>query len=271
MLTAKERAKVERNIEKTRHKDSLRAFEKLTTMVDGEARIVSDPPVVVPVYDLAGSTPRSEVDAQAAAMIQSYLDTLVEDRRRLLTRFRAVDAARKVVGVGSVGTRAWILLLLGRDGEDPLFLQFKEAQPSVLEPFLEATEFSTHGQRVVEGQRLTQGASDIMLGWLRVTGFDGIDRDYYVRQLWDAKGSADVDTMSVKVMRGYAELCGHTLARAHARGGDRIAIASYLGRSDSFDRAIARFAEAYADQNERDYAAMTAAVTDGRIAVQTGV
>ena len=141
----------------------------------------------------------------------------------------------------------------------------------MLEPFLGATEFSTHGQRVVEGQRLTQGASDIMLGWLRVTGFDGIDRDYYVRQLWDAKGSADVDTMSVKVMRGYAELCGHTLARAHARGGDRIAIASYLGRSDSFDRAIARFAEAYADQNERDYAAMTAAVTDGRIAVQTGV
>jgi uncharacterized protein (DUF2252 family) len=271
LLSDKERERVQRNIDKTRHKDSMRAFEKMTKMVDGEARIVSDPPVIVPVYDLAGQDQRDDVTALAASMIRSYADTLVEDRQRLLRRFRPVDAARKVVGVGSVGTRAWILLLLGRDGEDPLFLQFKEAQPSVLEPFLGASEFSTGGQRVVEGQRLMQGASDIMLGWLRVTGFDGIARDYYVRQLWDAKGSADVDAMSVKVMRAYAELCGHTLARAHARGGDRIAIASYLGRSDSFDRAMASFAEAYADQNERDYKAMKAAVDDGRIEVLTGV
>jgi len=271
MLTEKERERVQRNLDKTRHKDSLRAFEKLTTMVDGEARIVSDPPVVVPVYELVGPEHRDEVTATAAAMMRSYADTLVEDRARLLKRFRPVDAARKVVGVGSVGTRAWILLLLGRDNEDPLFLQFKEAQTSVLEPFLGPSEFSTPGRRVVEGQRLMQGASDIMLGWLHVTGFDGIDRGYYVRQLWDAKGSADVDAMSVKVMRAYAELCGHTLARAHARGGDRIAISSYLGGKDSFDRAMASFAETYADQNERDYAAMTAAVNDGRIEVLTGV
>ena len=174
----------------------------------------------------------------------------------LLERYRYVHAARKVVGVGSVGTRAWIMLLLGRDDDDPLLLQVKEAEASVLEPYLGASTFANHGQRVVEGQRLMQAASDIMLGWLRVDDLDGVVRDFYVRQLWDAKGSALVEAMDPRAMRVYAELCGWTLARAHARSGDRVAIASYLGRSDIFDRALATFAEAYADQNERDYDAL---------------
>ncbi len=271
LLNDKERTRAERNLDKTRHKDNLRAFAKLTRVVDGEAQIVNDPPVIIRVRDMLEDHQQTQLDELAASMVRSYEATLVGDRRRLLQRFRSVDAARKVVGVGSVGTRAWILLLLGRDGEDPLFLQFKEAEASVLEPFVSGSEFDTHGQRVVEGQRLMQGASDIMLGWLRVTGFDGVARDYYVRQLWDNKGSADVDSMSAKLMRGYGELCGHTLARAHARAGDRIAISAYLGRGDAFERAMATFAEAYADQNERDYALMTAAVESGRIEALTGV
>jgi uncharacterized protein (DUF2252 family) len=204
-------------------------------------------------------------------MVRAYRATLPNDRRQLLERFRYVDAARKVVGVGSVGTRAWILLLLGRDGEDPLFLQFKEAEASVLEPFLGTSGFDNHGQRVVEGQRLTQAANDIMLGWLRTTGLDGVERDYYVRQLWDQKGSALVELMNAKALAAYAEVCGRTLARAHARAGDSVAIAGYLGSGDAFDRAVARFAEAYADQNERDYAAMQEAVASGRIVAETGV
>ena len=167
-----------------------------------------------------------------------------------------MHAARKVVGVGSVGTRAWILLLLGRDESDPLFLQFKEAQPSVLEPFLGPSEFDQHGQRVVEGQRMMQAASDIMLGWGRVVTIDGETKDFYIRQLWDAKASAEIELMDAAGLRAYGRVCGWTLARAHARSGDRIAIAAYLGSSDSFDRAMASFAEAYADQNERDYAAL---------------
>ncbi len=182
-----------------------------------------------------------------------------------------MDAARKVVGVGSVGTRAWIMLLLGRDDGDPLFLQFKEAEASVLEPFIGSSEYDNHGRRVVEGQRLTQGATDIMLGWLRTTGVDGIDRDYYVRQLWDAKGSALVEFMNPKALEQYAKVCGRTLARAHARAGDSVAIASYLGGGGAFDRALAQFAEAYADQNERDCAVMREAVDSGRITAQTGV
>ena len=170
-----------------------------------------------------------------------------------------MHAARKVVGVGSVGTRAYIMLLLGRDGDDPLFLQFKEAEASVLEPFLGKSEFANHGQRVVEGQRLTQAASDIMLGWIRAEGLDGVKRDFYVRQLWDAKGSALIELMEPNLMTIYAKICGAELARAHARSGDAIAIASYLGNSDTFDRALAVFAESYADQNERDYAVLTEA------------
>jgi uncharacterized protein (DUF2252 family) len=193
------------------------------------------------------------------------------DRRRLLERYRVVDVARKVVGVGSVGTRTWIALLLGRDDEDALFLQFKEAQRSVLEPFLTKSEFANCGQRVVEGQRLMQTSSDIMLGWDRIPGIDGVPRDFYVRQLWDWKASADVDAMDERQLRTYGEMCSWTLARAHARSGDPIAISAYLGKSTKFDDALAVFAEGYADQNERDHAALERAVADGRVVAQSGV
>ena len=175
-----------------------------------------------------------------------------------------------MVGVGSVGNRAWIVLMLGNDDNDPLFLQAKEAQTSVLEPFLGTSAHHTHGQRVVEGQRLMQSASDIMLGWVRLPGIDGVERDFYVRQLWDGKGSAVIEAMKPATLTAYARLCGWTLARAHARSGDPVAIASYLGTSDRFDRALATFAESYADQNERDYAALRRAVDDGRLTAENG-
>jgi uncharacterized protein (DUF2252 family) len=200
-------------------------------------------------------------------MLREYRATLRSDRGHLLDGYRFVDLARKVVGVGSVGTRAWIALLLGRDGEDPLVLQVKEATESVLEPFVAPAEQPNHGQRVVEGQWLMQSASDILLGWLHVTGFDGEERDFYVRQLWDWKTSAEVEQMGPAIFSVYGQLCGWTLARAHARSGDRIAIASYLGSGSAFDDAIATFAEAYAEQNERDYARLAAAAEDGAIGV----
>ena len=246
----------ERNVAKAKAKTSLKAFAKLTEVVDGEPRIVSDPPVVVPIEEIAGDRAH-ELEEFLRGVIRAYRRTLPGDRRKLLERYRYVHAARKVVGVGSVGTRAFIMLALGRDDDDPLFLQFKEAEASVLEPFLGRSEYQNHGQRVVEGQRLTQAASDIMLGWIRTEGFDGVKRDFYVRQLWDAKGSAIVELMEPVELTGYAELCGTELARAHARSGDSIAIAAYLGRNDTFDRALAEFAEAYADQNERDYETLT--------------
>ena len=188
-----------------------------------------------------------------------------------MERFRYVHAARKVVGVGSVGTRAYIMLLVGRAGDDPLFLQFKEAEASVLEPFLGKSEFANHGQRVVEGQRLTQAASDIMLGWIRAEGIDHVKRDFYVRQLWDAKGSAQVELMEPNLMTMYARVCGIELARAHARSADAIAISSYLGSNDRFDRAMAEFAESYADQNERDYKTLSDAIKTGQIKAETGI
>ena len=269
--TAKERKRAEANLAKTRTKDSLKAFSKLTEMVDGEPRIAADPPVVIPIEDLFGGERLHELEAFLHSVIRSYRRTLTGDRRRLLERYRYVHAARKVVGVGSVGTRAYIMLLLGRDDNDPLFLQFKEAEASVLEPFLGKSKFANHGQRVVEGQRLTQAASDIMLGHIRTEGIDGVKRDFYVRQLWDAKGSALVDLMEPNVMGLYAKACGAELARAHARSGDPIAIASYLGNSETFERALAAFAESYADQNERDYKTLTKAVSTGEIKVETGV
>ena len=271
MASPKQLARFEKNLAKARSKDSLRAFAKLTQLVDGELRIVSDPPVIVPIHELVSEELYEELDEALRTVVRSYRSTLTEDRRRLLERFRYVDTARKVVGVGSVGTRAWIMLLLGRDDQDPLILQFKEAERSVLEPFLRTSQFENHGQRVVEGQRMTQAASDIMLGWMRTSGVDGVERDYYVRQLWDGKGSALVEFMNPKALTFYAELCGRTLARAHARSGDPVAISSYLGKGDDIDIALARFAEAYADQNERDYAAMRDAVKDGRIVAETGV
>ena len=268
--TAKERKRADKNLAKTKTKDSLKAFAKLTEIVDGEARIVGDPPVVTPIEDILGDR-MDEFEAFLHGVIRSYRRTLAGDRRRLLERYRYVHAARKVVGVGSVGTRAFIMLMLGRDDNDPLFLQFKEAEASVLEPFLGKSEFANHGQRVVEGQRLTQAASDIMLGYISAEGIDGVKRDFYVRQLWDAKGSALVELMEPTIMRMYAGACGAELARAHARSGDAIAIASYLGESDTFDRAIALFAESYADQNERDYELLIQAADDGKITIEKGV
>jgi hypothetical protein len=270
-VTAKERKRAEGNLAKARNKDSLRAFAKLTEIVNGEPRIVGDPPVVTPIEEIVGEERLHEFDAFLHGVIRSYRRTLSGDRRRLLERYRYVHAARKVVGVGSVGTRAFIMLLLGRDGNDPLFLQFKEAEASVLEPFLGKSEYANHGQRIVEGQRLTQAASDIMLGFIKAEGVDGIKRDYYVRQLWDAKGSALVELMEPSLMSLYATVCGTELARAHARSGDAIAISSYLGTSESFDRALALFAESYANQNERDYKTLSQAVSDGTITAETGV
>ena len=271
-LGRKHLAKAKANVAKARTRDSMQAFSKLTHELDGERRITSDPPLVVPVEELLPEgRERDEVQAEIRGLIRSYRRTLETDRRHLLEEFELVHLARKVVGVGSVGTRAWILLLRGRDGQDPLFLQAKEAQESVLERFVGKSRYKNHGQRVVAGQRLMQAASDIFLGWQRVNGFDGRARDFYIRQLRDWKGSADVDNMAASVMTAYARICGSTLARAHARSGDRIAIAAYLGNSAVFDRAIADFSAAYADQNELDYEALRAAVESGRVTARTGL
>jgi uncharacterized protein (DUF2252 family) len=266
--SAKRRKLMEKNLAKTRSKDSLRAFSKLTTIVDGQPRIAGDPPLIVPIEDLAGG---QDIEEFARSVNRGYRRTLQGDRKHLLEHFRYVHAARKVVGVGSVGTRAWIMLMVGRDNEDPLFLQLKEAQPSVLEPFVGKSQYDNHGQRVVEGQRLMQAASDIMLGWHRVDGLDGVKRDFYFRQLWDNKGSVIVEGMKPQELAAYAEICGRTLARGHARSGDAVTISAYLGKSAAMDNALADFAELYADQNELDYAALTTAVKTGRITAQTGL
>ena len=268
---AKIRRRFERNVAKTRSKDSLRAFAKLTEVVDGRPRIVSDPPLIVTIEELAQDDELDRLDEYIHGIARSYRRTLPSDRRLLLERFHYVHAARKVVGVGSVGTRAWIMLLEGRDENDPLFLQAKEAEASVLEPFLGKSAHANHGKRVVEGQRLMQAASDLMLGWVRVLGTDGTERDFYVRQLWDQKGSAEIETMNPETMAIYAQLCGWTLAKAHARSGDAIAIAGYLGSGGTFDRALASFAETYADQNERDHAALQQAIADGTVTATVGV
>jgi uncharacterized protein (DUF2252 family) len=262
----------EKTLAKARTKDSMTAFAKLTHVVDGKPRIVDQSPLIVPMEQLAEGQERDEIAEGLHQLLRDYRQTLEFDRRVLLEEFQLSDLARKVVGVGSVGTRAYIALMLGRDGQDPLFLQLKEAEASVLEEFLGPSEFSNHGERVVVGQRLMQAASDIFLGWLHVdTGLDGKPRDFYARQLKDWKGSAEIEQMVPKGMATYGTLCGWTLARAHARSGDRIAIAAYLGTGDSFDRAIVEFSRAYADQNERDYQALTAAVNSGQITAQTGL
>src|SRR5271166_5647122 len=234
-LKAKQVTRGRKALAKARTKDSMSAFSKLTRVVDGEARIVAEPPLIVPLDDLAEGKARDEIFEELHELLRSYRATLEHDRRVLLEKFRLVDFARKVVGVGSVGTRAWIALMLGRDGRDPLFLQLKEAEASVLEEFLEASQFENHGERVVTGQHLMQASSDIFLGWLHVeSGLDEQERDFYGRQLKDWKGSAEVEQMVPKGMATYGRLCGWTLARAHARSGDRIAIAAYLGKSDAF-------------------------------------
>jgi uncharacterized protein (DUF2252 family) len=255
--------KVRKRTTKARTKDSLRALARLTHTVDGSLRIVSDPPLIVPVEELMDDAEAVALEASMRVLLATYARSLRADRRALLRRYRYVHLARKVVGVGSVGKRAWIVLLQGRDGGDPLFLQVKEAEASVLEPYAGASRRRNHGQRVVEGQWLMQAAGDIFLGWLRADGIDGVRRDFYVRQLWDWKFSADLETMRPETMQVYGELCGWTLARAHARSGDSIAIGAYLGSGEAFDRSMTVFAGAYADQNERDYATVIDALRDG--------
>ena len=266
--SASQRKQVDKFVAKARSKDSTRAMARLTHVVDGQPRIISNPPLVVPLEELVNHDDAHRFEELITRVLAAYRDTLSGDRRHLLDGYRAVHMAHKVVGVGSVGTRAWIVLLLGRDADDPLMLQVKEAERSVLEPFAGRSEFELSGQRVVEGQRLMQAASDVFLGWMRVDkGLDATTHDYYVRQLWDQKGSVPIEAMARRGIRDYAKLCGWTLARAHARSGDRTAIAAYLGRGTHFDKALAQFAESYADQNERDHAALEAAATAGTIAV----
>jgi uncharacterized protein (DUF2252 family) len=259
---------------KAQTKDSLKAFAKLTREVDGEPRLISDPPLIVPVAELTqeAGIPVEQILGSLHNLFRKYRRTLQRDRRHLLEQFRWVDIARKVVGVGSVGTRCWIVLLVGKDVSDPLFLQVKEAQASVLEPYLGKSKFANRGQRVVEGQRLMQAFSDIFLGWVRAEEtLDGVPRDFYFRQLWDWKTSVDLDTILPRGLELYGQVCGFLLARAHARSGDRISIASYLGRGETFDRALLEFARAYADQTERDHAALRQAADEGRITVREGI
>ena len=267
----KEAPNLEANLAKARAKDSLKAFSKLTRVVDGAPRIVADPPLIVPLRDLVNEEQGARVEHDLHELFRAYRRTLQADRRHLLEQYRIVDMARKVVGVGSVGTRCWVLLLMGRSDADPVFLQVKEAQDSVLAPYAGKCRVSNQGQRVVEGQRLMQAASDIFLGWLRAVGLDGRQRDFYVRQLWDGKLSADPANLTPATLAVYGRICGWTLARAHSRSGDRIAIASYLGAGPTFDRAISDFAVAYATQNERDYAAFVEAIKAGLLPVERGV
>ncbi len=266
-LKQEQRKAVDQGLAKARTRDSMQALAKLTRLVDGRPRIVSDPPLLVPIDELVSAEPdRFAFAQQLTSLIRTYRRTLETDRRHLLEQYQFADMALKVVGVGSVGTRCWIVLMLGRDDSDPLFLQVKEAQESVLARFAGASRYANQGQRVVAGQRLMQASSDIFLGWQRTeTGPDGQPRDFYVRQLRDWKFSADIETMAPDDLLMYGALCGWTLSRAHARSGDRIAIAAYLGGSDVFDRAVAQFAAEYAGQNERDHDALVKAVASGRI------
>jgi uncharacterized protein (DUF2252 family) len=271
-LKARQRKAVDKGVIKARTRDSMQELSKLTVLVDGQPRIISDPPLLVPADELLPDRmERSAFESQVNELIGKYRRTLETNRRYLLDQYVFADLARKVVGVGSVGTRCWIALMLGRDHSDPLFLQIKEAGESVLSRFVGASKFANQGQRVVVGQRLMQATSDIFLGWQRVDGLDGQQRDFYVRQLRDWKFSIDTEAMVPRGMRLYGEACGWTLARAHARSGDRIAIAAYLGGSAVFDEAITQFARAYADQNERDHQALVDAVTSGRIIAERGL
>ena len=273
MMDARRRKLLAKGVAKARTRDSLQEFAKLTHLVDGQPRIKADPPLLVPIADLLPEgTDEASVRSELIDLIAKYRRTLATDRRHLLEQFVFADMAHKVVGVGSVGTRCWILLMLGHDESDPLFLQVKEAQPSVLAAYAGASKYANEGQRVVAGQRLMQAASDIFLGWQRMEkGLDGRTRDFYVRQLRDWKFSMPIEQMIPLGMRQYGEICAWTLARAHARSGDRIAIASYLGGGDVFDRAIADFAVSYADQNERDYDALRKAAAEGRVSAERGL
>jgi uncharacterized protein (DUF2252 family) len=272
-LSRQARKKADQVTAKARTRDSMQALGKLSRLVDGKPQIAADPPLVVPARDLVpADADRARLQAELSALVARCRRSLGTDRRYLLEQFQMADMARKVVGVGSVGTRCWIVLMLGRDSSDPLFLQVKEAGPSVLEGFAGASEHTSHGQRVVAGQRLMQAASDMFLGWQRSQlGPTSTPYDFYIRQLRDWKASADIATMTSAAMRAYGELCAWTLARAHARSGDRIAVAAYLGRSAVFDEVIGEFAAAYADQNERDYRALAVAVKAGRVAAERDI
>ena len=270
-LKAKRVKLTEQMVAKAHTQDSMRALGKLTTVVDGQRRIISDPPLIEPVEEVFADAQAGAIYDLIREVMGKYQRTLQSDRKHLLEYFTLVQVARKVVGVGSVGTRAWIALMEGVDGTEPLFLQAKEAQPSVLAAWCGRSQYRNQGERVVAGQHLMQAESDIFLGWTHVTGPDGVDRDYYVRQLKDWKFSAPIEQMIPSGMKIYARLCGWTLAHAHARSGDRIALAAYLGGSAKFDQAIADFAETYADQNERDYAALQTAVKDGRAKATTEI
>ncbi|MFI0540611.1 DUF2252 domain-containing protein [Streptomyces sp. WSLK1-3] len=267
-VSARGRERWTRAVAKARSHDTLQVFEKLTVVVDGKRRIAPDPPLITRLEELLPDDRRSQLEQQITRLIERYGKSLQSDRRFLLEQYRVADMARKVVGVGSVGTRCWIVLLLGRDDEDPLFLQAKEADESVLAQHVGPTAYPTQGERVVAGQRLMQATSDIFLGWERVEGLDGRRRDFYVRQLRDWKWVAVAEDMVPRGMRTFGALCGVTLARAHARSGDRIAIAAYLGGGDSFDRALVTFAERYADQNERDHQALVDAIAAGGLGAQ---
>ena len=269
-MKARQRKMVDKGMAKARTSDSMQEVAKLTHLVDGRPKIIADPPLLVPITDLLPrQMDQAAFEAQIQDLLAKYRRTLETDRRFLLETFQYADLARKVVGVGSVGTRCWTILLLGRDESDPLFLQVKEAEASVLSRFVGASKYTNMGQRVVAGQRLMQASSDIFLGWQRTeAGLDGKQRDFYIRQLRDWKYSIAIEALIPRGMRIYGELCGWTLARAHARSGDRIAIAAYLGGSDVFDQAITQFATAYADQNERDQQALVDAVAAGRITAE---
>jgi uncharacterized protein (DUF2252 family) len=273
LLSKRQRKLASKGLAKAKTRDSMQEVAKLTRIVDGRPRIISDPPLIVSIDDLLPrQMDRKAFEAQLTDLLSKYRRTLETDRRHLFEEFEFADMARKVVGVGSVGTRCWIVLMLGRDESDPLFLQVKEAEESVLSHFVGASKYPNQGQRVVAGQRLMQASSDIFLGWQRnEAGLDGKQRDFYVRQLRDWKFSIDVQAMIPYGMQLYGQLCGWTLARAHARSGDRIAISAYLGGSDVFDQAIAQFAAAYADQNERDYQSLVQAVKDGQIDAQPDI
>ncbi len=258
-------------VTKAQSKDHLAALAKLTIEVDGQLKFVSNPPLLVPAEDVFTDVYSNHTLTRLLGALSEYRLTLTGDRQRLLDKYEFTDLARKVVGVGSVGTRCWVAAFVGRDHGDPLILQIKEAEAAVGEAFLPKSRFAHQGQRVVEGQRLMQGASDIFLGWDRFAGDDGITRDFYLRQLWDWKLSAAIDQMPSDMLGIYAQICGWTLARAHARSGDAIALSSYLGRGERFDIALGKFAATYADQNERDFAALTEAIATGRIPAVSGV
>ena len=258
-------------VAKAQTKDSLRALGKLTHVVDGKREIISDPPLIVPLEELFPEVQYEQVAEMFRDLLHRYRQSLSTDRRHLLEEYRFSQIARKVVGVGSVGTRAWVILMHGASNQDVLFLQAKEAEASVLERFTKKSVYGNHGARVVAGQRLMQAASDIFLGWQRTDGIDGVSRDYYVRQLQDWKGSIDTDTVLPQGLEAYGKLCALTLARAHARSGDRFAMAAYLGNNAAFEKALAKFAESYADQNERDYEAFAGACKTGRLHAEEGI